>query len=252
MVETQSKVALITGGSSGIGRATAIALSNAGWNVVVTARRADALAETISKCADSNKCLRVEGEITDEAFVQSLFEQTVKRFGRLDMLFNNAGASSPRVPFEEQTLSSFQTTLNVNVVGPFLCTREAFRVFKKQYPSGGRIINNGSAAAHVPRPQHVAYTCSKHAIIGLTKSTALDGREFGITCTQIDIGNARTEMSAQNSAGTLQPNGTLMQEDSFDVKHVADTIVHIAGLPNDVTVLDIKIMAAKAPFVGRG
>ncbi|KAJ7594977.1 hypothetical protein C8J56DRAFT_1044692 [Mycena floridula] len=247
-----SKTAIVTGASSGIGRESAIALSAAGWNVVVTGRRADALEETKNLSQNPEKCLLIAGDVTDETFVQALFEQTVAQFGRLDLLFNNAGTNTPQVPIEEMTLENFQNVLNVNLVGPFICTREAFKVFKRQSPPGGRIINNGSLSAYTPRPHSVPYSTSKHAISGLTKCTALDGRAHNITCTQIDIGNALTAMSANNSKAALQPNGSYVAEATMDAKHVADTVVHIAGLPNEVMVLTINIMATGAPFVGRG
>ncbi|KAF7422936.1 hypothetical protein PC9H_011100 [Pleurotus ostreatus] len=262
MSETDSqnlKVAIVTGASSGIGKASAIALAQAGWNVVITARRIDALLQTAEQC--DQRALVVAGDVTDEKFVQELFAQAVEQFGkpqtcwhtgRVDLLFNNAGISAPGTLIEELTLETFQNVMNVNLVGPFLCTREAFKVFKAQTPAGGRIINNGSLSAHVPRPHTFPYACSKHAISGLTKCTALDGRAHNITCTQIDIGNAHTDMVSAQTQGILQPNGAIIPEATFDVKHVADSIVHIAQLPNDVTVLEMNIMASKAPYVGRG
>ncbi|KAF8895280.1 hypothetical protein BD779DRAFT_1608911 [Infundibulicybe gibba] len=246
------KTAIITGASSGIGRATAVALSAAGWNLVLTARRRDSLLDTVKLCAQPNNCLVESGDITDEIFVQKLFQSATSRFGRLDLVFNNAGISSAQVPIEELPLATFQQVINTNLVGSFLCTKEAFHVFKSQTPPGGRIINNGSLSAHVPRPHTAPYTCSKHAISGLTKCTALDGRAYNITCTQIDIGNAHTDMAAGHSIGALQPDGRMVPEATFDVHHIGDAIVHIAGLPNDVAVLEINIMAAKAPYVGRG
>ncbi|KAF9011493.1 short-chain dehydrogenase/reductase SDR [Hymenopellis radicata] len=248
-----TKTAVVTGASSGIGRQTAIALSQAGWNVVLAARRADALAETIALCSSpAEKCLSVPGDVTDEAFVQTLFAQALARFGRLDLLFNNAGINAPQVTIEDISLETFQRVINVNLVGPFLCTREAFKIFKAQNPPGGRIINNGSLSAHVPRPFSYPYTTSKHAISGLTKCTSLDGRTHNITCTQIDIGNARTELAARLSKGTLQADGRTLPEAMIDVQHVADTIVHIASLPNEVTLLEVNIMPTNAPYVGRG
>ncbi|TFL02343.1 short-chain dehydrogenase/reductase SDR [Pterulicium gracile] len=245
---------VITGASSGIGRTTAITFSKAGWNVVLTARRIDALQETLASCANSDAaCLLVPGDVTNEEFVSSLFAQAVVKFGRVDVLFNNAGASAPATPWEELSLESFQFIMNVNVVGPFLCTREAVKLFKKQEPQGGRIINNGSISAHVPRPLSAPYTTSKHAIAGLTKSTALDGRAFGITCTQLDIGNAVTPLLQDKMGeGALQPNGSRMVEATFDPQYVADTVLYIASLPGNVAVLEMNIMAAEAPLVGRG
>jgi len=251
-MSTHKLVAIITGASAGIGRQTAIALSNAGWNVVLTARRLSALLETAELLRDPSACLTVAGDVSDEEFVKELFSSAIAEFGRLDLLFNNAGISSPAVPIEELSLDVFQRVININLVGSFLCTREAVRIFKSQSPPGGRIINNGSISAHVPRPHSSPYTCSKHAMTGLTKSTALDGRAYNITCTQIDIGNAHTDLAARFTQGALQPDGRVIPEPTFDVQHVADTIVHIAGLPNDVTVLELNIMAARMPYLGRG
>jgi len=245
-----SKVAVITGASSGIGQATAIALSSAGWKIVLTARRLGELQETSRRCP--NETLVIAGDITDEPFVKGIFDAAVGHFGRLDLLFNNAGINAAQVPIEEVSLETFRKVIDVNLVGAFIATREAMRVFKAQRPSGGRIINNGSLSAHVPRPQSFPYACSKHGMSGLTKCTALDGREFGITCTQIDIGNAYTNMAGPHTVGTLQPNGTMAPEPTFDVAHVASTIVHIASLPPDVAMLEVNIMAAGAPYVGRG
>lgn len=210
----------------------------------MTARRIDALQETLASCANSDAaCLLVPGDVTNEEFVSSLFAQAVVKFGRVDVLFNNAGASAPATPWEELSLESFQFIMNVNVVGPFLCTREAVKLFKKQEPQGGRIINNGSISAHVPRPLSAPYTTSKHAIAGLTKSTALDGRAFGITCTQLDIGNAVTPLLQDKMGeGALQPNGSRMVEATFDPQYVADTVLYIASLPGNVAVLEMNIM----------
>jgi len=184
--------------------------------------------------------------------VERLFAETQATFGRLDLLFNNAGTGSPQVPIEEQSLKSFTSVIDVNVIGTWMCTRAAVKAFKSQSPQGGRIINNGSVSAHTPRPFTYAYTASKHAMIGLTKTTALDGRLFNISCTQIDIGNALTDLGAPLAAGTLQPDGSLKGEATYDPQHCADMILHIAGLPNSVQVLTVNIMALQMPFVGRG
>ncbi|KAI0718225.1 short-chain dehydrogenase/reductase SDR [Cerioporus squamosus] len=248
---SDQKVAIITGASSGIGRATALALSKAGWTLTLFARRADQLQETRKLCSDPSKVLLVEGDVSKEDDVLKLFRLTMENFGRLDMLFNNAGIVSPQIPIEETSLETFQKVINVNLVGTFLCTREAVRIFKSQSPQGGRIINNGSISAYTPRPHSSPYTSSKHAVLGLTKSTALDGRAFNITCTQIDIGGAHTTMSPPPQ-GALQPDGRRIPEAVFDAKHVGETIVHIASLPLDVTVLTFNIMATGMPFVGRG
>ncbi|KAF8211717.1 hypothetical protein K438DRAFT_1807792 [Mycena galopus ATCC 62051] len=247
-----AKTAIVTGSSSGIGRESAIALSKAGWNVVLTARRADALHETASRCESSENCMVLAGDVTDEEFVKKLFSETVARFGRVDLLFNNAGVNAPAVPFEELTLETFQNVISVNLVGPFLCAREAVKVFKNQTPVGGRIINNGSLSAHTPRPNSAPYTASKHGMTGLSKCLALDGRAFDITCTQLDIGNAATTLTARMEKGVLQPDGRRMPESTFDVGCVANAVVHIASLPPDVAVPHFTIMASKAPFAGRG
>ncbi|KIJ14097.1 hypothetical protein PAXINDRAFT_135411 [Paxillus involutus ATCC 200175] len=250
---TTLKVAVVTGASSGIGRQTAIALSGAGWSLTLTARRLTQLEETKAACANPVSCLLVDGDITSEAFVKTLFDQTIERFGRLDLLFNqNAGISDKAHPIEEMPLELFTSVVNVNLVASFLCTREAFKIFKSQTPTGGRIINNGSLAAHVPRPHSAAYACSKHAVSGLTKSSAIEGRSFDISVTQIDIGNAHTNMMAGHTLGALQPDGRRVVEPTFDVVHVAQTIVHVASLPNSVTMLEVNIMATGAPYAGRG
>ncbi|KAK0464728.1 oxidoreductase protein [Desarmillaria tabescens] len=246
------KTVIVTGASSGIGRQSAISLSKAGWNVVLTARREEALQESVNLCVHPENSLVLAGDVTNEDFVKELFAKAVERFGRLDLLFNNAGTNALQVPIEELSLDTFQRVINVNLTGPFLCTREAFKIFKSQTPPGGRIINNGSLSAHVPRPFSFPYTASKHAITGLTKCTSLDGRPFNISCTQIDIGNAQTDMAARLSKGALQPDGRVIPEAMIDVQHIADIIVHIASLPNDVTVLDMNVMPTHAPFVGRG
>ncbi|KAF8211702.1 hypothetical protein K438DRAFT_1903575 [Mycena galopus ATCC 62051] len=230
-----------------IGRESAIALSKAGWNVVLTARRAEALRETSLLCDSLETCLVLAGDVTDEEFVKKLFSETVARFGRVDLLFNNAGVSS-LVPLEETSLDDFQKVISVNLVGPFLCTREAVKIFKNQNPIGGRIINNGSLSAHTPRPMSFAYTASKHAIAGLSKCIALDGRAFDITCTQIDIGNAQTPMANSMATGMLQPDGRMLSESTFDVAHVGAAVVHIASLPADVAVPNFTIMCVHKAF----
>ncbi|KAF7330917.1 hypothetical protein MVEN_02431400 [Mycena venus] len=240
--------------ATGIGRESAIALSKAGWNVVLTARRADALHETSLLCQSSESCMILAGDVKDEDFVKRLFTETslICFVGRVDLLFNNAGVNSPAVPLEEVTLETFQNVISVNLIGPFLCAREAVKVFKNQTPIGGRVINNGSLSAHTPRPNSTPYTASKHAMTGLSKCLNLDGRAFDITCTQIDIGNAETSLTARMEKGVLQPDGRRMPESTFDVAHVAAAVVHIANLPTDVAVPHFTIMASKAPFAGRG
>ncbi|KAH7103344.1 short-chain dehydrogenase/reductase SDR [Auriculariales sp. MPI-PUGE-AT-0066] len=245
-----SKVAIVTGASSGIGRATAIALSAAGWKIALAARREDMLKEVQTEC--KSESLVIAGDITKADFVAKLFKDTVDRFGRLDLLFNNAGMSAKGVPIEDLPLQDFLDVLNLNITAAFMCTQQAVRQFKAQSPTGGRIINNGSISATTPRPHSAPYTLTKHAITGLTKSTALDGRAFDITVTQIDIGNAHTDMAAGMNNGALQADGTVKPEPTFAIEHVGSTIVHIASLPNTVQVLSFNIMAAKMPFVGRG
>ncbi|OAX40202.1 NAD(P)-binding protein [Rhizopogon vinicolor AM-OR11-026] len=246
------KVAVITGASSGIGRQAAIKLSSEGWTLALTARRLSELEETKSLCSNSDACIIVPGDITDEAFVKGLFGETTNKFGRLDLLFNNAGMSDKANPIEDMPLEIFTSVINVNLIATFLCTREAFKIFKQQTPTGGRIINNGSLAAHVPRPHSVAYAASKHAVHGLTKTIAIEGRKYDIAVTQIDIGNAHTTMAAGHTLGALQPDGRRVVEPTFDPVHVADAIAHVANLPTSVTVLNMNIMATGAPFVGRG
>ncbi|KAG8701886.1 hypothetical protein FRC08_003842 [Ceratobasidium sp. 394] len=245
------KVIIVTGASSGIGKTTAITLSKAGWRVALVARREAELNLVAQECPAST--LVVTCDVTDEAQVANVFTKTVEKFGRVDALFNNAGISTPAVPLEELSVQDIKTVIDVNLIGAFIFTREAFKVFKNQTPQGGRIINNGSISAHTPRPMSAPYTASKHAITGLTKSTSLDGRDYNIACTQIDIGNAYTQMvSRHGSEGSLQPNGQKVVEASIDVQHVADAILHIVNLPLEVTVLSMNIMATTMPFVGRG
>jgi NAD(P)-dependent dehydrogenase (short-subunit alcohol dehydrogenase family) len=246
----QTKVALITGGGTGVGKATAVALAKAGYAVVIAGRRAaplEAAAREIGKNA-----LAVAADIGDPASVKALFARTKEKFGRLDVLFNNAGTGAPGVPLEDITFDQWQTVVAANLTGAFLCTQEAFRLMKAQNPRGGRIINNGSISAHAPRPNSSPYTATKHAITGLTKASALDGRPFDIAVGQIDIGNAATEMTERMTDGVPQANGTMMPEPRMDANEVADAIVYMAGLPLASNVLFITVMATKMPFVGRG
>jgi NAD(P)-dependent dehydrogenase (short-subunit alcohol dehydrogenase family) len=246
----QTKVALITGGGTGVGKATAVALAKAGYAVVIAGRRAaplEAAAREIGKNA-----LAVAADIGDPASVKALFARTKEKFGRLDVLFNNAGTGAPGVPLEDITFDQWQTVVAANLTGAFLCTQEAFRLMKAQNPRGGRIINNGSISAHAPRPNSSPYTATKHAITGLTKASALDGRPFDIAVGQIDIGNAATEMTERMTGGVPQANGTMMPEPRMDANEVADAIVYMAGLPLASNVLFITVMATKMPFVGRG
>jgi NAD(P)-dependent dehydrogenase (short-subunit alcohol dehydrogenase family) len=245
------KVAVITGAGSGIGRASAIALSDAGFSVVLAGRRADALEET--KTRINGKAICVVADVTDPASVKALFAKTVDTFGRLDLLFNNAGTGAPgTVLLEDLTFAQWTAVVNTNLTGPFLCTQEAFRIMKAQEPMGGRIINNGSISAYAPRPNSAPYTSTKHAITGLTKATALDGRKYNIACGQIDIGNAATDMTERMTGGVPQADGSMKPEARMDVAHVASSVVHMALLPLESNVLFMTVMATKMPFVGRG
>jgi NAD(P)-dependent dehydrogenase (short-subunit alcohol dehydrogenase family) len=252
-METYGKIALVTGAGSGIGRAAARALLREGYAVVLAGRRPEALAQTVAVAeAGPNGALAVPTDVADAESVRALFAKTRDRFGRLDVLFNNAGTGAPPVPLEDLTLEQWQRVVDVNLTGAFLCTQAAFRLMKEQSPRGGRIINNGSISAHVPRPNSAPYTATKHAITGLTKSTALDGRKYDIASGQIDIGNAGTEMTARMAKGVPQASGQLAVEPTMDVEHVARAVVYMAGLPLDANVLFMTVMATKMPFVGRG
>jgi NAD(P)-dependent dehydrogenase (short-subunit alcohol dehydrogenase family) len=244
------KVALVTGAGSGIGRAAAKGLAKAGYSVVVAGRRQDALDAT--KAQIGSECLAVATDIADPASVAALFAATKKTFGRLDVLFNNAGTGAPAIPLEDLTIEQWKAVVDTNLSGAFYCTQEAFRLMKSQSPSGGRIINNGSISAHVPRPHSAPYTATKHAITGLTRATSLDGRKHNIACGQVDIGNAATEMTARMASGVLQADGSTKPEPTMDAKHVVDAVVHMASLPLDVNILFMTVMANEMPFVGRG
>ncbi|MEI9996685.1 MAG: SDR family oxidoreductase [Rhizomicrobium sp.] len=245
------RVALITGAGSGIGRAVALAFAADGYAVVLAGRRAGALEETAA-LAPGKPMLAVPTNVVDADAVAALFGATKARFGRLDVLFNNAGTGAPPVPMEDVTLAQWQAVVDVNLTAPFLCTQAAIRLMKAQDPRGGRIINNGSISAHAPRPYSAPYTATKHAITGLTKATALDGRAFDIACGQIDIGNAGTPMTAAMARGVPQPDGTLMPEPVMDVDAVAKAVLYMASLPLDANVLSMTVMATRMPFVGRG
>lgn len=246
------KVALVTGAGSGIGRAVALALVHDGWSVALAGRRADALAATAGLAPPGSPVLPVPADVTDPASVRHLFDRTVAAFGRLDLLFNNAGVGAPPVPLEDLTVEQWRAVVDVNLTGVFLCTQAAVRQMKTQTPCGGRVINNGSISAHAPRPNSAPYTATKHAVTGLTKATALDGRRFGITCGQIDVGNAGTEMTARMKDGVLQADGSVAPEPTMDVDGVARAVVYMASLPPDANVLFLTVMAAGMPFVGRG
>jgi len=246
------KVAIVTGAGSGIGRAAALALIREGYSVALAGRRADALAETAATSGAGKRVLAMSTDVTNPESVRALFAKTVAEFGRVDVLFNNAGIGSPPVPIEDFAIEKWRQIVDVNLTGAFLCLREAFRVMKGQEPRGGRIINNGSISAHAPRLRSAPYTATKHAITGLTKSAALDGREHNIAVGQIDIGNAETQMTARMKEGVLQADGSLAIEPTMDVEAVARAVVYMASLPLDANVLFMTVMATKMPFVGRG
>ncbi len=247
------KIAMVTGAGSGIGRATSLALLAAGYKVVLAGRRADALNETRALAgALGAHALAVPTDATDPAAVVALFETTRSHFGRLDLLFNNAGTGAPAVPMDELSFEQWKAVVDINLTGVFLCTQQAFKLMKNQSPRGGRIINNGSISAVAPRPFSAPYTATKHAITGLTKSTSLDGRAFDIACGQIDIGNAASEMTQRMTTGVPQADGQLTVEPRMDVKHVADAVVHMASLPLEANVQFMTVIATKMPFVGRG
>jgi NAD(P)-dependent dehydrogenase (short-subunit alcohol dehydrogenase family) len=246
------KIAIVTGAGSGIGRATALALLGDGYSVALAGRRREPLEETAAEAGPGAPALVVPTDVTDPDSVRDLFDATRAAFGRLDLLFNNAGTGAPAVPLEDLSVDQWLKVVAVNLTGPFLCTQAAFRLMKDQQPRGGRIINNGSISAMAPRPHSAPYTATKHAIAGLTKSTALDGRRYDIACGQIDIGNAATEMTARMKDGVLQADGRLAAEPTMDVDHVARAVLYMASLPLDANVLSITVMATKMPFVGRG
>jgi NAD(P)-dependent dehydrogenase (short-subunit alcohol dehydrogenase family) len=252
-MKTNTKFALVTGAGSGIGRATALALLKDGWSVALTGRRADALEQTMGAAGElGSSAVAIPADVSDAAAVTQLFDKVKATFGRLDLLFNNAGTGAPPVPLEDLTLEQWQRVVNVNLTGVFLCTQAAIRIMKEQSPRGGRIINNGSISAHAPRPNSAPYTATKHAITGLTKSTSLDGRKYDIACGQIDIGNAATEMTARMKDGVPQANGERAVEPTMDVDCVAKAVVYMASLPLDANVLFMTVMATKMPLVGRG
>lgn len=245
------KVAVVTGAGSGIGRAVAVAMAQAGYRVVIAGRRAANLEQTAA-AAPAGSITPVPADVCDPASVQALFDATVARHGRLDVLFNNAGSSAPPTPLEDLPLDAWKRVIDTNLTGMFLCTQAAFRIMKAQDPRGGRIINNGSIASETPRPNMAAYTASKHAVTGLTKSTSLEGRRHDIACGQIDIGNVQTDLGIPMSSGTLQADYSIKPEPTFDVKHVAEAVLYMAGLPLDANVLRMTVMATTMPFVGRG
>ncbi|MGJ5079556.1 SDR family oxidoreductase [Bradyrhizobium oligotrophicum] len=251
MAEAAKKIALVTGAGTGVGRAASLALMNSGFTVVLAGRRKEMLEET-AKLGPSGMSLPVPADMTDPASIAALFDTVKSTYGRLDVLFNNAGMGAPPVPLEDLTLQQWQQVVATNLTAPFLCTQHAFRIMKDQSPRGGRIINNGSISAHAPRPFSSPYTSTKHAITGLTKASNLDGRAYDIAVGQVDIGNAETPMTERMVGGVLQPDGRMMPEPRMDVKAVGDAVAYMAGLPLDANVLFITVMATKMPFVGRG
>ena len=248
----QGKIAIVTGAASGIGKAVAHALLADGWSVVFTGRRKEALEAAIAESPQVASARAIPSDVTDPASVAALFDATVAALGRVDLVFNNAGTIAPGVPIEDLPFEQWKAVIDTNVTGVFLCTKEAFRVMKAQEPRGGRIINNGSVSATTPRPFSAPYTATKHAITGLTKSTALDGRPFDIACGQIDIGNASTEMTQYIEAGALQADGSKKAEATMEARHVGDAVAYMAGMPLSANVLTMTVMATQMPFVGRG
>jgi NAD(P)-dependent dehydrogenase (short-subunit alcohol dehydrogenase family) len=247
------KVAIVTGAGSGIGKASALALLREGWHVSLAGRRKERLEQVMTEAgAASGRAIVVPTDVADAAAIRALFSRTKEAFGRLDLLFNNAGIGAPGVPLEDLTFEQWKAVVDTNLTGSFLCTQEAMKIMKAQDPRGGRIINNGSISAHAPRPNSAPYTSTKHAMTGLTKSTSLDGRKYDIACGQIDIGNAETELAARMAKGVPQANGTVAVEPLMDVSHVANAVLYMASLPLDANVQFLTVMATKMPFVGRG
>ncbi len=248
-----SRIAIVTGAGTGVGKAISRGLLEAGFTVVMAGRRAEVLEAAEREVrAPGASVLPVATDITDPASVAALFATTRENFGRLDLLVNNAGIGAPAIPLEDLSIEQWRSVVDTNLTGAFLCTQEAFRTMKAQDPRGGRIINNGSVSAYAPRPLSAPYTATKHAVLGLTRSTALDGRAYDIACGQVDIGNAATDMTAKMATGVLQANGSLEAEPTIDPRHVADAVVYMAGLPLTANVLTMTVMATKMPFVGRG
>ena len=248
-----SKVAIVTGAGSGIGKAVATAFLKSGYRVVLAGRRQELLEKAVSDAGGTkDNALAIPTDVANPESVRALFAKTKAAFGRLDVLFNNAGVGAPPVNMEDLTFEQWKNVVDINLTGVFLCTQEAIKLMKDQTPRGGRIINNGSISAHAPRPNSAPYTATKHAITGLTKSTSLDGRKYDIACSQIDIGNALTEMAARMAKGVMQANGTIAPEPLMDVAHVANSVLYMASLPLDANVQFMTVMATKMPFVGRG
>jgi NAD(P)-dependent dehydrogenase (short-subunit alcohol dehydrogenase family) len=249
---TTSKVAIVTGGGSGVGRAAALALLRDGWNVVVAGRRPEPLQAVIEESNAGSRGLGVPTDVSDPASVKALFDAAVKAFGRVDLLFNNAGVNAPGIPLEELSIEQWRNVVDINLNGMFFCIQQAFKVMKDQSPKGGRIINNGSISAHAPRPNSIAYTATKHSVTGLTKAASLDGRKYNIAVGQIDIGNAGTDMASRMARGVPQANGQIAIEPLMDVNTVGTSVLYMANLPLDTNVLFHTVMATQMPFVGRG
>ncbi|MCX5825618.1 MAG: SDR family NAD(P)-dependent oxidoreductase [Deltaproteobacteria bacterium] len=249
---SHQKVAVITGAGTGIGKAAALALRKDGYLVVLVGRRAELLEKTAAETGGGPHVLVVPTDVGNPESVRMLFQKTKETFGRVDLLFNNAGVNAPGIPFEDLTYEQWKSVVDTNLTGMFLCAQEAFRMMKSQEPRGGRIINTGSVSSHVPRPDSAPYNATKHGVTGLTRSISLDGRKYDIACGQIDVGNALTERSARIATGVKQANGEMAPEPMMDVQHIADAIVHMASLPIDVNVQFMTIMATKMPFIGRG
>jgi NAD(P)-dependent dehydrogenase (short-subunit alcohol dehydrogenase family) len=253
LVNNLEKVAIVTGAGTGIGRQTALALLREGYAVALAGRRVEQLQGTVDRAGPTGvRALAIPTDVTDPASVRALFAKITETFGRLDLLFNNAGTGSPPILLEDLTYEQWKSVVDTNLTGAFLCTQEAFRIMKSQKPRGGRIINNGSISAHAPRPNSAPYTATKHAITGLTKSTSLDGRKYDIACGQIDIGNAETDLTKRMKDGVPQADGTISAEPTMKVEHVAEAVVYMASLPLDANVQFLTVMATKMPFVGRG
>ena len=252
MATISGKVAIVTGGGSGIGKAAAMALLADGWRVAIAGRRPEALSQVMSEAGAAERALAVTTDVTDPGSVEALFGATVKAWGRVDLLFNNAGIGAPAAPLEDMPLEQWKSVVDTNLNGMFYAIRQAFRVMKSQSPMGGRIINNGSISAHAPRPHSIAYTATKHAVTGLTKAAALDGRKYNIAVGQIDIGNAATDLAARMAKGVPQANGEIAVEPLMDVKIVGQSVLYMANLPLEANVLFHTVMATKMPFVGRG
>src|SRR5262245_18349222 len=252
-MDALTKTAIITGAGTGIGKAAALALLKDGYQVALTGRRQAPLEQVVADAgAAGTRALVVPTDVSDPASVRALFARTREAFGRLDVLFNNAGVGAPGIPLEDLSYEQWKTVVDINLTGAFLCTQEAFKLMKSQDPQGGRIINNGSISAHAPRPNSSPYTATKHALTGLTKATSLDGRKYNIACSQIDIGNAVTELTMRMTQGVPQANGQIAAQHLMDVQHVANAVLYMANLPLDANVLFMTVMATKMPFVGRG